>query len=72
MSQIGNNARTIRLRRGESQEAVARRADISTGTLIRIEQGYNEPTIGTLTKIAAALEVPVAELLANDTEPVAG
>jgi transcriptional regulator with XRE-family HTH domain len=62
MSQLGNRIRVLRQQRGDSQEAVARRADIATGTYSRIENGLNEPSFSTLVKIAAALEVSLDEL----------
>ena len=67
MTQLGLKARAIREQRGESQEAVARRADISLGTYGRIENGHNAPSLETLVRVAAALEVTVDQLL----EPVA-
>jgi transcriptional regulator with XRE-family HTH domain len=64
MSQIGLRAKEIRQRRGDSQEAVARRAGISITTYVRIENGHNQPSIPTLRKVADALGVEVAELMA--------
>jgi len=64
MTQIGLRARQLRARRGESQEAVARRADISTATYIRLENGKGQPSLDTLIKVAEALQVTVDELLA--------
>lgn len=65
MTQIALRVRTIRAQRGESQEAVARRADIATATFSRIENGRNQPSLDTLIAIAAALEVTVDDLLAE-------
>jgi transcriptional regulator with XRE-family HTH domain len=65
MTQIGIRARAIRTRRGESQEAVARNARVSIATYQRIENGHNQPSLDTLVRIAAALEVSVDELLAG-------
>jgi transcriptional regulator with XRE-family HTH domain len=63
MSQVGLKARSIREERGESQEAVARRADITTATYSRIENGHNEPSLETLRRIAGALDVSIDELV---------
>jgi transcriptional regulator with XRE-family HTH domain len=68
VTQIGSRAKALRERRGESREAVARRADISTTTYFRIEKGENEPSLATLIGIAAALEVTLDELVSD--EPV--
>jgi transcriptional regulator with XRE-family HTH domain len=69
MTQLGPRARQIRQQRGESQETVARRAGIATGTYLRFENGHNEPVQSTLEKIAYGLGVTVADLY--DQEPVA-
>jgi transcriptional regulator with XRE-family HTH domain len=63
MSQIGREARRIRLALGESQEAIARRADISIATYSRIENGHNEPSLDTLRRLAGALQVTIDELV---------
>ncbi|MBI4235300.1 helix-turn-helix transcriptional regulator [Candidatus Peregrinibacteria bacterium] len=53
-----------RAQKGYSLERVARLADLSLNTVIRIESGVNKnPTIETLTKLARALEVRVDDLL---------
>ena len=57
----------IRQANGQTQEGLARDANVSNGTIIRIEMGHNQPNLETLAKIAAALDVTVGELL----EPVA-
>jgi transcriptional regulator with XRE-family HTH domain len=55
---------TIRLLRGErSQEDLAHEAGISTSTLSRIERGLHQPSLPTLRKIAAALDVSPASLI---------
>jgi transcriptional regulator with XRE-family HTH domain len=63
VTQISARAKALREQRGESQEAVARRADIATATYSRIENGLNEPSLSTLVKIATALEVSLDELV---------
>jgi transcriptional regulator with XRE-family HTH domain len=63
MSQIGLRAKKIRLARGDTQEAVARRAGITLATYIRVEKRHNEPTVDTLARIAGALDVTVGELM---------
>ncbi len=46
-----------------SQAELAKKARISRGYLIRLEAGRQDPTLGTLEKLAKALGVPVTELL---------
>lgn len=45
-------------------DALARRAGVSKGTLVQIEQERANPSIATLCRLAAALGVSVAELVA--------
>lgn len=63
-NKITNNFKKLRAQKGYSQERVARLADLSLNTVIRIESGVNKnPTIETLTKLAKALEVSVDDLI---------
>lgn len=63
-NKIASNFKKLRAQKGYSQERVARLADLSLNTVIRIESGVNKnPTIETLTKIAHALEVSVDDLI---------
>lgn len=57
--------RRLRLQRDLSQETVAHRADISYTTLAKIEAGRSNPTWATVCRVAAALEVTLAELVAE-------
>jgi transcriptional regulator with XRE-family HTH domain len=54
--------RRLREERGESQEAVAYRSGITTGSLARIELGQSSPAWVTVRQIAAALETSLVEL----------
>jgi len=61
---IANNLKKIRAEKGYSLEKVARLADLSLNTIVKIEIGVNQnPTIDTLSKIAKALEVKVDDLI---------
>jgi transcriptional regulator with XRE-family HTH domain len=63
-NKIANNFKKLRAQKGCPQERVARLADLSLNTVIRIESGVNKnPTIETLTKLARALEVSVDDLI---------
>lgn len=56
----------IRMNRGMSQAELSRRANVSRGTIIRLESEPNaETTVGTLKSIADALEVIVPDLFCN-------
>ena len=63
-STIGKTIRKYRQEKKMSQEALARVADLSLPTIVKIESGETpNPTIDTVKKIAAALGVSVDELL---------
>lgn len=63
-SKISSNIKKLRAERGYSLERVARLADLSLNTIMRVESGVNKnPTIETLTKIAKALDVGVDDLI---------
>lgn len=54
--------RRLREERGATQEALAYRSGITTGSLARIELGQASPAWTTVRQIAAALEVTLVEL----------
>lgn len=61
---IANNVKKIRAEKGYSLEKVARLADLSLSTVVKVEDGTNQnPTIDTLSKIAKALDVAVDDLI---------
>ncbi len=61
---ILDNIKKIRKKKGWSQERLAREADISYQTLIKIEQNrVKNPKLQTLIKIARALNVTLDELV---------
>ena len=61
---ISDNLRKLRGKKGYSLEKIARLADLSLNTIVKIENGVNQnPTIETLTKIAKAFEVGVDDLI---------
>ena len=53
----------LRTERGLSQAKLAARSDLDPSTVNQIERGARAPTVETLRKLAAALDVGVAELL---------
>jgi transcriptional regulator with XRE-family HTH domain len=61
---LAENIKTLRKKKGLTQERLARLADISNNTLIKIEQGIaKEPTITTIIKIASALGISIDKLV---------
>jgi transcriptional regulator with XRE-family HTH domain len=59
---FGRRVRTLRKRRGMTQEQLAEAADISVDFLSLMERGVNAPSFATLERLADALGVPVKEL----------
>ena len=63
-NKIAENIKKLRAKKGLSLEKIARLADLSLNTIVKVESGVNtNPTIETLTKIALALEVGVDDLI---------
>ena len=62
------NMRRVRVAQGLSQEKLAVDAAVNRGYLGGLEQQTENPTLDLLDRIAAALSVPVAELL-REPEP---
>ena len=61
---LAKNIKRLREAQGLSQEKLARLADVANNTLIKMESGENEnPTLGTLKKVAKALAVSVDDLI---------
>jgi len=61
---LADNIKRIRKKRGFTQEKLARLANISNNTLVKIEMGMaKEPTITTIQKLADALDISIDELV---------
>jgi transcriptional regulator with XRE-family HTH domain len=63
---VGRNLRRLRVRQGHSLERLAKQSGVSRAMLGQIETGKSVPTISLLWKIATALGVPLASLIAAD------
>ena len=60
---FSKNLKKLRHAKGLSQDRLAKLADVTNNTIIKIEQGENiNPTLATLKKIAKALGVSLDEL----------
>jgi transcriptional regulator with XRE-family HTH domain len=60
---FGPHLRELRLARGLTQTELAERADTNTMFISKLERGVTTPTIGTLLRLANALECGVVELV---------
>ena len=58
---LGERIKRIRLDKSMSQTLLANQCGIEKANLSRIESGQANPTVLTLLKISAALQVPVVE-----------
>lgn len=59
---LGEAIRQLRHKRGLTQEDLAHKAGITTGTLSLIERGQANSTWGTVKAIAGSLEVSMGEI----------
>lgn len=66
---VGDSLRDIRRQQGHSLDTLARASGVSRAMLGQIETGKSAPTITLLWKVAKALGVPVALLIAKQEEP---
>lgn len=64
--QLGDRIRSLRTSLGMNQEELAFKAGISAAHLGQIERGLKSPTITTIQKIAAALNVTLPILFSFD------
>ncbi len=53
----------LRTARGLTQVALAKKVGVSREYVARLETGHHDPPLSTLTKLARALKVKVAELV---------
>lgn len=60
---FGSKCRELRVATGLSQEAFARRAGIDRTYYSSIETGSRNVTLGTMSQIAAALDITMSDLL---------
>ncbi len=57
------NLRQERKRLKLSQEALGFRCNLNTSEVSRLERSARDPRLGTIVKLARALEIPACELL---------
>lgn len=60
---LGSALKRLRKRRGVSQEKLALLAEVDRSYIGQVERGDNNAALLTLVKLAAALEVSLAELI---------
>jgi len=62
---LGRVIRHARRHRAMSQEAVALESGLQRKTVYMVERGKSDPRLGTLERIASAVEVELPDLLAR-------
>ncbi len=67
---IGERIRSLRERRGLSQEALAQAIGVSTNTISRWETATYKPSLEDLQKLAEFFDVRLSSLLPPEEEPV--
>jgi transcriptional regulator with XRE-family HTH domain len=63
LQKIGVRIKTLRKKRGMTQQELAFLCNFEKSNMSRIEKGKTNPTILTLQKISKALKVPLEDLL---------
>ena len=64
---IGTTIRAYRLQKGLSQGDIEKKTGLLRCYLSRVENGHTVPSLDTLSKIALALDLPIAQFFASDT-----
>lgn len=71
---VGDRIQHARVAAGLTQAELAKLADVSVTMVGQWEIGYREPKLGSLSKLADALEIPVSKLAGlekSDSVPLA-
>jgi transcriptional regulator with XRE-family HTH domain len=67
MMKIGTTIRAHRLQKGLSQGDIEKKTGLLRCYLSRVENGHTIPSLDTLSKIALALDLPIAQFFAEDS-----
>ncbi len=66
MAKIGTTIRAYRLQKGLSQGDIEKKTGLLRCYLSRVENGHTVPSLETLSKIAVALDLSIAQFFADD------
>ena len=69
---IGETIRNFRLQKGMSQGDIEKRTGLLRCYLSRVENGHTIPSLDTLAKIAAAMDVPLGNFFADSANDNGG
>ena len=67
MLKIGTSIRAFRLQKGLSQGDIEKKTGLLRCYLSRVENVHTVPSLDTLSKIARALDLPIAQFFADDS-----
>jgi transcriptional regulator with XRE-family HTH domain len=67
-TELGRQLRSRRSAQGRTVASVAMQAGLSVPYVANLENGRGNPTLGALHRLATALDAPLSELLAEDSE----
>lgn len=70
LRRAGERLREARRRRGMSLTALAERSGLTKGFVSQVERGLASPSVGSLLRMCAVLELPLGELFAAGLEPL--
>ena len=65
---VGQRLRALREERGVSMRSLARRSGLSANALSMIERNLTSPSVSTLNKLAAAMEVPITAFFRQEPD----
>jgi transcriptional regulator with XRE-family HTH domain len=67
---IGTTIRAHRLQRGLSQGDIEKKTGLLRCYLSRVENGHTVPSLDTLSKIAAALDLPISQFFSENDKQI--
>jgi transcriptional regulator with XRE-family HTH domain len=68
-ARLGREVRAVRVNRGLSISELARRSDVSQSFLSQFESGQTDISVGRLLRLAQALDIDAADLIARRVTP---
>ena len=69
LTALGDRVRELRARRGMTRKILAKDSGVSERYLAQLETGQGNASLGILRRVARALDVPLASLIADAPEP---
>lgn len=67
--QLGQRLRTLRLKAGLSQRALAKKVNVASATISLMEAGKTSPSVGSLKRILEGIPIGMADFFSFEPEP---